>query len=247
MDRMIYTALSGMESAQTRQRVTASNLANAQTPGFRRETFTVDPMVLRGPALEVRTVNRGSVHGADMRAGEVMETGNPLDIAVAGDALIALQAEDGGEAYSRRGDLSVGAGGVLTNGDGRPVMGSAGPITVPAGFAVSIGKDGSVFAADPATPAAPPAEIGRIKLASPAGSRIAKDLAGLLRVVGGGVLPADDAARVTTGALEGSNVDTTQVLADMIEAQRGFERRTKLMTTAGKLDEAGTRLISLRS
>ena len=61
------------------------------------------------------------------------------------------------------------------------------------------------------------------------------------------MLPTDQAAQVTSGALEKSNVDTTKVLADMIEAQRSFERRAKLMTTAGKLDEAGTRLMSLRS
>lgn len=246
MDRMIYTALSGMEAAMVRQRVTASNLANAQTPGFRAETFSVDSMVLQGPTLEARTVNRGSVHGADMSGGSVNTTGQALDIAVSGQALIALQAADGAEVYSRRGDLAVGVGGVLENGDGRPVMGEGGPITVPVGHAVSIGKDGAVFARDPATPDAAPAIVGKIKLASPAGSRIEKDLAGFLRVVGGGVLPADATAEVTTGALESSNVDTTEVLADMIEAQRSYERRSKLISTTGKLDEAGARLMSLR-
>lgn len=246
MDRMIYTALSGMESAMTRQRVTASNLANAQTTGFRAETFTVDPRALVGPTLAARVVSRGGVYGADMRAGTVNRTGQPLDIAVGGTALITLQAADGEEVYSRRGDLSVSANGLLHNGDGLPVMGETGPITVPAGRTLSIGADGSVFAADPAAPEAPPETIGRIKLASAEGSGIAKGLDGFLRVVGGGILPTDAAASITPGALEASNVDTTQVLVDMIDAQRGFERRAKLFSTASEIDQAGSRLMSLR-
>ncbi len=247
MDRMIYTALSGMESAMNRQRVTASNLANAQTPGFRAETFTLDAAELKGPALEARAMNRGGVFSADMRSGTVVQTGQPLDIAIGGSALMALQADDGAEVYSRRGDLAIGATGVLENGDGRPVMGDAGPITVPPGRKVSIGADGSIFAADPSAPGAPAENLGRIKLASAEGSRIEKDLEGFMRVVGGGILPADQTASVTTGALEQSNVDTTKVLVDMIEAQRAFERRAKLFSTAGELDTSGARLMSLRS
>ena len=247
MDRMIYTAFSSMEAAMTRQRVTASNLANAQTTGFRAETFTVDPLALVGPSLEARTMNRGGVYGADMRAGTMIQTGQPLDIVMNGGALMTLQGADGSEVYSRRGDLSVSASGMLQNGDGLPVMGNAGPITVPSGRTISIGDDGSVFAADPALPNAPLETIGQIKLASAEGSRIAKDLDGFLRVIGGGILPADAEASVTSGALEQSNVNTTQVLVDMIEAQRGFERRAKLFSTASELDEAGARLMSLRS
>lgn len=247
MDRMIYTALSGMEAAMTRQRVTASNLANAQTTGFRAEVFTVDAAELRGPSLEARAMNRGGVRAADMNRGELAQTGQPLDVALDGDALLALQAADGSEVYSRRGDLSVAASGVLQNGDGLPVMGASGPITVPPGRALSIGADGNIFAADLAAPDAPAQNVGRIKLASPQGTRIAKDVEGFFRVVGGGILPANEAATLTSGALEQSNVDTTKVLVDMIEAQRAFERRAKLFSTAGEIDTSGAKLMSLRS
>ncbi|RDC59153.1 Flagellar basal-body rod protein [Alteripontixanthobacter maritimus] len=247
MDRLIYTALSGMDAAMDRQRAVANNLANASTPGFRAESFAVTPMTVKSDALEARSVAAGGVRGADMSAGRVVPTGQPLDIAVSGDALIALQAEDGAEVYSRRGDLSVSVTGVLQNGDGRPVMGQTGPITVPNGQILSIAKDGAIFAVDPATPDAPPAEIARIKLASPQGSAIAKDMAGFLRVVGGGVLPADATAEVTSGALEQSNVDSAGTLVDMIEAQRSFEQRAKLFSTMRELDTSATRLMSLRS
>lgn len=247
MDRMIYTALTGMEAAMNRQRAVASNLANAQTAGFRAESFAVTPLTLKGAGLEPRALAHGAVRGADMRHGSLAETGNPLDLAVRGDALIALQASDGAEVYSRRGDLRVAASGVLENGDGRPVMGEAGPITVPLGQAVSIAENGMVLVSDPAAPDAPPQEVGRIKLASPVGSTVVKDLDGFLRVPDGGILPADPTARVTTGALEGSNVDTAATLVEMIEAQRAFETRAKLFSTASELDQAGSRLMSLRA
>lgn len=247
MDRLIYTALSGIDASMNRQRAVANNLANASTPGFRAESFSVTPATLKGPAMEARAMAQGGVRGADMAGGRIAQTGRTLDIAIKGEALIALQAPDGAEVYSRRGDLAIGPGGVLENGDGLPVMGEGGPITIPLGQSISFAKDGLVLASDPVAPDAPAAEIGRIKLASPAGSRIAKDLDGMLRVPGGGVLPADPTAEIQTGALEQSNVDTAGTLVDMIEAQRSFEQRTKLLTTARDLDQAGSRLMSLRS
>lgn len=243
---MIYTALTGMNAAMNRQRVVASNLANAQTTGFRAETFAVTPLTLKGAGLEARALAHGVVRGADMQAGSIVQTGNPLDIALRGDTLLALQVDDGSEVYTRRGDLSVGPGGVLENGDGRPVMGESGPVTVPLGRAIAIAADGTITAKDPAAPDAPPEMLGRIKLASPVGSRIVKDLDGFLRVPDGGVLPADPTAEVATGALEQSNVDTAAVMVDMIEAQRSFEQRSKLFTTASELDQAGSQLMSLR-
>ncbi len=247
MDRMIYTALTGMNAALDRQRAIASNLANAQTIGFRAETFSLKPLTLTGQALEVRAMTQGAVRGADLAAGRIVPTGRALDIAVRGNALLALQAPDGSEVYSRRGDLTVGAGGVLENGDGRPVMGENGPLTVPPGRTVSIATDGTVLAADPATPDAPAETIGRIKLAAPEGSAILKGLDGLLRVPDGGILPADPTAQIESGALEQSNVNTAETLVEIIEAQRSFERRSKLFSTASELDQAGARLMSLRS
>jgi flagellar basal-body rod protein FlgF len=60
------------------------------------------------------------------------------------------------------------------------------------------------------------------------------------------VLPDDPTAQLVSGALEGSNVDTATTLVQMVEAQRAFEQRARIMTTAGTLDQAGSRLMSLR-
>lgn len=245
MDRLIYTALSGMRGSLARQQVLASNMANAQTVGFRAERVRFTPIALDGPQLEARVLANDAVQGADMRVGEVTPTGRPLDLAMDGKAMLAVQAADGSEAYTRRGDLSVTVTGVLQNGDGRPVIGSNGPITVPPGQTITIRPDGSVLAADPATPEAPPAVLDRIKLASPQGSQLAKAIDGLFRVPGGGALPADEEATVISGALEGSNVDTSGVLVEMIESQRLFDMRTKLISTARDIDQGGASLMRL--
>lgn len=245
MDRLIFTAYTGMASSQTSQRAIASNMANAQTIGFRAETLSFTPMTLKGPQLEARAMTSGEVRGADMAQGALVETGNALDIAMTGDAMMAVQTADGEEAYTRRGDLSITADGLLQNGKGRPVIGSSGPITVPLGGKVSIGPDGAVLVASPEAPDQPPQAMDRIKLASPQGSRIAKGLDGLFRVVGGGVLPANEEARVAPATLEQSNVDATQVLVQMIEAQRLFDIRTKVIATARDIDEGSASLMRL--
>jgi len=245
VDRLIHTALSGMRASMDSQRVIASNMANANTLGFRAEMLDQRAVTIEGQPNEARAMQRASVRGADMAAGETIATGRDLDVAVETDALIAVQAVDGTEAYTRRGDLSVSATGLLVNGEGRPVLGDNGPITVPPVGIPGIAPDGSITIADPAAPDQPPAEIGRIKLAAWEGSPISKGLDGLFRVEGGGILPTDEAATVKVGSLEQSNVKTTEVLVDMIDAQRLFAMRSKVISTAREIDESGAQLMRL--
>jgi flagellar basal-body rod protein FlgF len=245
MDRLIYTALSGMQASMQRQRVIASNMANAQTVGFRAELLDQRPVTIDGSSLDARVMQDAEVRGARMEGGEVVQTGNPLDISLDGDVLLAVQADDGSEAYTRRGDLSVSPTGVLVNGEGRPVIGDAGPITLPLEGKPSIAPDGMVSVSDPANPDQPPQEVGRIKLAAWQGSPIAKGLDGLFRVEGGGILPTDAEATVRTGSLEQSNVKPTEVLVEMIDAQRLFAMRSKLIATARDCDEGGAQLMRL--
>ncbi|QCI93171.1 flagellar basal body rod protein FlgF [Novosphingobium sp. EMRT-2] len=247
MDRLIYTAYSGMSTSMTKQRMIANNMANAQTVGFRAEMLTTTPMTLKGPSLEARAMTDGEVYGADMKQGAIIATDNPLDIAMTGKTMLTVQADDGSEAYTRRGDLAVDATGLLVNGDGRPVIGSGGPITVPLGSKITVAPDGSVMAADPATPDTPPQVVDRIKLVSTDGSPIKKGIDGFFRVEGGGVLPGDEDARVVTGSLEQSNVNPADVLVQMIEAQRSFDIRTKLISTAREVDENSAALMRISS
>ena len=140
MDRLIYTLLSGMRSRTAAQTVTANNIANASTPGFRRELTSQVSQYLGNSRAQAQ----GSVTTAAMEPGKILSTGEPLDIAVDGEGWLAVQAEDGSEAYTRRGDLRVAATGLLETGDGHPVLGNTGPVTVPPGGTVSIAHDGTV-------------------------------------------------------------------------------------------------------
>jgi flagellar basal-body rod protein FlgF len=247
MDRLIYTAVSGMTESMTRERVIASNMANSNTIGFKAEKLYTTPVTLKGPALEARAMTSGEVKSADMSAGNVSQTGRNLDIALQGDGMMAIQSADGSESYTRRGDLTISPTGVLQNGDGRPVIGNGGPITLPLDAQITIGPDGMILMVNQENPNLPPQPVDRIKLASTSGSTIAKGLDGLFRVVGGGVLPADENARLIPRSLEQSNVNPSEVLTQMVQAQRLFDIRSKLISTAKEVDQSGTSLLRLSS
>ena len=109
--RLIHTSLSAMRANMARQAVTANNLANASTTGFRAEMSSAQPLWIKGPGLPDRAVASEEVLAADMRGAATVSTGRSLDIAMNGDAMLTVQAENGDEAYTRRGDLMVSATG----------------------------------------------------------------------------------------------------------------------------------------
>ncbi|WP_156680351.1 flagellar basal-body rod protein FlgF [Sphingomonas profundi] len=246
MDRLIHTALSAMRGAMARQATTANNLANANTAGFRAEMANVRPLWITGEGFGSRAPASEEVTAADMTAGSVTATGRDLDVAIHGDGLLGVQSDDGEEAYTRRGDLSVSDSGLLVTGDGHPVLGDSGPITLPPYDKITIADDGAIsIVPQGADPAAEPQLVDRLKIASPAGSRIVKALDGLFRVEGGGTLPSDPSAKVTSGSIEGSNVNTSQALVDMIDASRSWDTQVRLLTTAKDLDSASADLMRL--
>lgn len=245
MDRLIYTSLSAMRGAMARQQATANNLANAGTPGFRADVAEAQALWLDGPSVHDRAMASEEVVNADMKPGAVTATGRDLDVALAGESLLAVQAADGEEAYTRRGDLQLSASGLLTTGDGHPLLGQGGPITVPPADKISIGEDGRILFVPAGGDPALPQELDRLKVVSPAGSTIAKGLDGLFRVKGGGVLPPDPDVRLASRQLEQSNVSATQALVDMIDASRSWEMQLKLITSARDLDSASADLMRL--
>ncbi len=245
MDRLIYTSLTAMRGSMARQTAVANNLANAQTPGFRADIAEAQSVWLNGPNLDTRVMASEEVVNADMRAGTITATGRDLDIALSGDGLLGVQSADGEEAYTRRGDLQLADSGLLTTSDGHPVLGTQGPVTVPPADSISIDADGRVWIVPQGGDPAQPQEVDRLKLVSPVGSNIAKGLDGLFRVKGGGALPSDPDAKVTTRSLEGSNVSATQALVDMIEASRSWDTQLKLIGDARDLDAAGAELMKL--
>ncbi|WP_294389992.1 flagellar basal body rod protein FlgF [uncultured Sphingomonas sp.] len=245
MDRLIYSSLAGMRGAMARQTTTASNLANVNTTGFRGEINAAETLWLRGGKLEARATTSSEVTGANMSAGPVSETGRELDIAMNGDALLAVQAKDGSEGYTRRGDLQLTDSGLLTTGDGAPVLGEGGPVTLPRADSITISQDGQIWIVPQGGDPKAPQAVEKLKLVTAAGSQVAKGLDGLFRVKGEGALPSDPDARLTPKSLEGSNVNATQTLVDMIDASRSWEAQVKMLTTAQDLDKSAADLMRL--
>lgn len=247
MDKMVHTSLRAMQGIMDRQTAIAHNLANTDTVGFRAEIISAQALYLAGDGLDSRATTNEAVAGTDMNPGAVKSTGRPLDFAIQGDAMLAVQAANGDEAYTRRGDLMLTESGLLTTGDGAPVLGNGGPITLPPADHVSIAADGTISIVPIGGDVNQPQQVDRLKLASPAGSEIYKREDALFGVKGGGALPTDPDAKVITGALEASNVNTTQALVDMIETSRAWETQVKLLSTAQELDTGGASIMSLPS
>lgn len=245
MDRLVYTAYSGLRGRMAAQSAIANNMANVSTPGFRADRFNFEQLALKGGGFEARALTSEEVVDADRRAGAKISTSRDLDIAVDGDDWIAVQAGDGEEAYTRRGDLTIAPSGVLQTGDGLPVIGNNGPITLPPAEKVTIGNDGTVMIVPPGGQADNPQVVDRIKLADPKGSETVKGMDNLLRVKGGGVLPANLDGKVQSGALEQSNVNMTETLVWMIENQRSYEVQAKLLSSAKDMDDGGASLMRL--
>lgn len=243
MDRLIYTALTGMQRTQEAQMVTANNLANASTPGFRREMAALSPAwITPGGASQTSRVQSGGEAPHDLlRAGKVDATGNPLDIAVEGNAWLAVADASGAEALTRRGDLRFNGNGQLLTGNGQPVLGADGPIQIAAGFAEArIGPNGSIDTRADAD--APWIEAGRIRLVTPDPATLARGADGLFRTP---VAQADPDATLISGALERSNVEASTSLVELIEQSRGFELQTRLITTAREMDEGTAALMRI--
>jgi flagellar basal-body rod protein FlgF len=238
MDRMIYLAMSGAKATMQRQEVVSHNLANASTVGFRAElaAFRAVPVVGEGASTRVYALE--STPGYNPAPGPVQSTGRALDVAMKGNAWLAVQGLDGTEAYTRAGSLDVNTEGLLTTSNGLMVMGDGGPITVPPNSEVSVGADGTISAKSGNQR---PQVVGRLKLVTPE-APLARGTDGLFRA--GEDLPADPTARVAGGALEGSNVSAIESMVSMISAARQFEQQMKMLKSAEEKEQSASKLLS---
>jgi flagellar basal-body rod protein FlgF len=241
MDRMIYLSMSGAKAAMQRQEVLANNLANVSTNGFRAELAAFRAVPVQGSGASTRVYALESTVGASFEPGTVTPTGRPLDVAMKGNAWLAVQGLDGTEAYTRAGALDVDAQGQLVTKNGLPVLGDGGPINVPANSEVSITGDGTVSAKRANGTSA---TLGRLKLVTPeTPAALARSEDGLFRAAEGD-LARDANARLQDGALEGSNVSAVETMIAMISAARQFEHQMKLLQTAERQEQTAAKLLS---
>ena len=239
MDRVIYLAMAGAKATMQRQDVLAHNLANASTTGFRAEMMAFRAVPVLGDGASTRVYAIESTPGYNADPGPVAATGRNLDVAMKGQAWLAVQGRDGTEAYTRNGALDVDSEGLLVTRTGQTVLGDGGPITVPANAQVLIGADGTVTAT---VAGGKPQGIGRLKLVTPE-APLLRGEDGLFRGADGD-LPADATARLQDGALEGSNVSPVESMVAMIAAARQFEQQMKMLSTSQEREQSATKLLS---
>ncbi len=239
MDRMIYLSMAGAKATMQRQDALAHNLANVSTVGFRAELAAFRAVPVEGSGASTRVYAIETTPGYDATPGQVSGTGRNLDVAMKGNAWLAVQALDGTEAYTRGGSLDVSADGTLTTTSGITVLGDGGPIQVPPNTQISIGGDGTVSATAANGKTSP---VGRLKLVTPE-APLTRGTDGLFRGADG-ELPADATARLQDGALEGSNVSAVETMIQMIAAARQFEAQMKILTTAEGDEKAAAQLLS---
>ena len=243
MDRLVYTAMSGAKSTLDRQGMVANNLANVSTTGFRADIGVYRAIPVDGQGLPTRASVIDSTPSSDLASGPLIETGRSLDVAITGRGWIAVEGADGSEAYTRAGSFDINAEGTLVTKNGQNVLGDGGPIAVPPNTSVSIGRDGTVSAVPTTPPLTAVTVLGRIKLVDAEDASMRKGVDGLFRVKNGGTADVDEKVALTSGALEGSNVNPAAAMTDMISLARQFEAQMKLIQNGEENDKQATRLL----
>jgi flagellar basal-body rod protein FlgG len=248
MDHGLYTAYLGLRARQHALDVTANNIANAATPGFKADrmnykSIEAAEMEESGQALRREAVAEFQVpdtstdidHGRkvglvsrttiDFTPGEFRGTDRPLDVALDGDGFLVVQTPQG-ERYTRAGSLKLNPTGQLVTQTGDFVLGERGPITVPAG---------EVFISERGDISVQGETVGRLKLVrfdNPQSALLKEGNSLFIARTQGGPQPLQaNSTRVLQGSLEASNAISFTEMAAMIQNSREFDSLQKTLTT----------------
>jgi flagellar basal-body rod protein FlgG len=244
----MHIARTGLDAQDMRMRVISNNLANVNTTAFKRdrasfETLAYQVVTQAGAASSSESkyatgLNLGTgvkIQGTSRidTQGSMQTTSNSLDLALDGDGYFQVQLPGGQLGYTRAGNFSKNAEGLIVTSEGYQVMPG---ITVPEGAAsITIGSDGTVSALIPGQ--AEVQQLGQIQVASfPNGAALQSAGDNYLTETAAsgaanlGVAGQDGRGRIHQGMLEASNVNVVEELVDMIETQRAYEVNSKMIS-----------------
>jgi flagellar basal-body rod protein FlgF len=242
MENSLLIGLSRQMALRRELDIIANNIANVNTTGFKADGAVFQEILMPvaradqflPPDRRFSYVqDRASWH--DFSQGPVQQTGNPLDVAVDGDAFLVVQTPRG-ERYTRNGALQINAAGELVTSAGDRVLGDAGAITFqPGDTEISISKDGTISVRE-GTNSTVDAVRGRIRLASFAQPQILQKDGSSTFAAPAGVLPQTvQNPSVVQGVLEKSNVRAVIEMTRMIEVTRTYTQVATLMQQHGEL------------
>ena len=240
MDNTLYVGLSRQMTLQRELDITANNLANLDTTGFKVESLMVqaDPET---PALAPATqpINYVLDHGLARNFGQgaLDQTGNPMDVAIEGSGFFSVQTANGPR-YTRDGRLTLDPTGKITDKQGNAILSAGGSeITVdPANGAPSIAKDGTVSQTTPQGQTVQVGKIGVVRFADL--TALSKEGGNLYQAAAGQTPdPATD-AQIYQGMVEKSNVQSVSEITHLIAITRAYERITNLISQTQDLSES---------
>lgn len=247
MDRALYIGMTGAKQAMRSQSVSSNNLANANTPGFRKDFNNYVESQIPGAGFSSRSNVVANGRVSDFTSGQMIHTSRDLDVAVKGKGFIAIQRPDGSEGYTRSGALKINENGLLTNAAGFPVMGNdGGPIAIPPADKIQIAEDGTISILPTGQQINNLAVIDKIKLVNPDIKNLEKNSDGSFSLSGSGqATNPDPNVKVAPGFVEASNVNGVEEMVKMIANARLFESQVKIMTTVKENDAASQKLLRL--
>lgn len=251
MDKMIHTALNTLKNLSANRSVRAQNMSNINVPGHRKDLNT---NFSSGFLHEVKQYDtrvfaiHDGANGFSNKQGQLNPTGLETDIAINGPGFFIVQPKTGDPALSRRGDFSVSNTGLLVDGAGAKILSVDGAaIEIPPNKKMIVAENGDVII-EPLNGAVGERQLVGTIGTSLGGSKedpLVKSLDGHLRLASGGVPGADQAAVLSQGFLESSNIDAVSELVGSMEDQRQFEINIKLISLSKEIDEGGSSLMKL--
>jgi flagellar basal-body rod protein FlgG len=253
MLRSLYTAATGMDAQQTKLDIIAHNLANASTTGFKKmradfqdllsETIrSSSPTSAQGgsqpTALQVGLGVRTASTSRSFAQGDMIQTKNPLDVAIGGSGFFRIQRANGDLAYTRDGSFRLDSTGRLVTQLGELLEPS---ITLPPdATSITIKPDGTVQAKLPSKTDL--VDVGSIQIATfanPGGLEAIGDNLLVATSSSGDpivVKPGDQGTGgLSQGTLEGSNVSAVEEMINMISTQRNYELNSKIIESADEM------------
>jgi flagellar basal-body rod protein FlgG len=253
MNQALWIAKTGLDAQQTRMSVISNNLANVNTTGFKQDRAVFEDLLyqtVRQPGAQSSTNTQlpsGLMIGTGVRTvateklhtqGNIIQTGNSLDMAINGRGFFQVLMPDGSISYTRDGTFQLDSDGQVVMSNGYPLEPS---ITVPQDtLSITIGSDGTVSILQSGQTA--PTVVGNIELADfvnptglqPIGENLFKE-SGASGTPVTGTPGLTGLGTVIGGALETSNVNVVTELINMIETQRAYEMNSKAISTSDQM------------
>lgn len=252
MQQTMFSALFGALTTEHRMNFIANNLANVNTTGYKRDCLAFkDTMAhyahdeIREPIAHTRSkplfpepLNmarvRVAVSHTNFEQGAVQHTGDPLDLAITGNAFFKVTTPTG-DYYTRDGHFVRSAEGVVMTPQGWPLQGAGGDVTLPEGTRdVHISHDGQVQADGVNVDSVALVTVDNLKNLEKLGRNLYRPRPGV-EVAEEDALPGG--ARVLQGFLEKANVEVVSEMVNMIETNRQFEAYQKVMQTSDAVDK----------